>query len=185
MKYYLENKETIIKAPPFTVEKIQVGSSSTAIKHLHPYYRLNCPDWVNILPVTESKEAILIKQLRFGNMKLVLETPGGVIDQKDKCPEDAALRELEEETGYTTNELISLGSINPNPATHTNKIHMFLACNSFLNENRTHFPDGNEDIETTLINYSLLDKMVREGKIDHALSALTILFALKYMEENL
>src|SRR5690606_30589787 len=93
----------------------------------HPYHRINCPDWVNILPITASGDAVLICQSRAGNFRNTLEIPGGVVDPHEKDLTQTALRELEEETGYTTSRVLPLAAINPNPAIQTNKLHMFLA----------------------------------------------------------
>ena len=59
----------------------------------HPVWVIDTPDWVNIIPITESNEVILINQHRFGTEKLCLEVPGGMVDEGED-PMDAAIREL-------------------------------------------------------------------------------------------
>lgn len=54
---------------------------------------------VSVLALTEKKEVILAKQFRPGPKKILLELPGGGIE-KGETPEEAARRELIEETGY-------------------------------------------------------------------------------------
>lgn len=54
---------------------------------------------VGILALTKSNEVILVKQFRPGPNEILDELPGGYID-KDETPEQAAERELLEETGY-------------------------------------------------------------------------------------
>lgn len=55
---------------------------------------------VCMLAVTIDKQIILAKQFRTGPEKVFAELPGGGVDANE-APEAAALRELEEETGYT------------------------------------------------------------------------------------
>jgi ADP-ribose pyrophosphatase len=54
---------------------------------------------VGVLALTKNHEVILVKQFRPGPNEILNELPGGYID-KDETPEQAADRELLEETGY-------------------------------------------------------------------------------------
>jgi ADP-ribose pyrophosphatase len=175
----LSGKKTILETHPFSVEELSLTRDGQPITH--PYYRLHCADWVNVLPVTTDRKAILVRQPRAGSMKRVLETPGGMIDPHEKDPTMAALRELEEETGFTSQRILPLAVINPNPAIMTNRCHYFLALNCYVNPTRTHFPDAEERIELEVHDFATLDQMIRSGEIDHSLSALCIMLAGKYL----
>ena len=89
------------------------------------YIILNAPDWVIVIP-EKNQNFLMVKQWRHGENKLSVEFPGGVID-KGETPEEAAVRELEEETGYKAGKLTKIGCVNPNPALFNNKVHFFLA----------------------------------------------------------
>ncbi len=175
----LVSKKIVLKTHPFSVEELDLTRDGKSVGH--PYYRLDCADWVNVLAVTTNRKAIMIRQARPGSMKKVLETPGGMIDRHEKDPTMAALRELEEETGFTTQRLLPLAVMNPNPAIMTNRCHYFLALNCHLNPDRKHFPDAEERIEVEIHDFAALDQMVRTGEIDHSLSALCIMLAAKYL----
>ena len=38
---------------------------------------IDAPDWVNVIPVTEKGEVVLVRQFRFGTWSNTLEIPGG------------------------------------------------------------------------------------------------------------
>ncbi|MGE0171595.1 MAG: NUDIX hydrolase [Oligoflexales bacterium] len=183
MTWNLTSKKTVLETKVFTIEELGIFDSSTKKPLAHSYYRMVCPHWVNILPVTPQREAILIKQMRAGNLSYTLEVPGGEMDPDEKDPTMAAQRELEEETGYNSMRFLPLGSISPNAALMTNKVHMFLALDANLVPKRKHFPDDSESIEVVKVPISELESLVRLGRIDHALAALTIMLGLKYLQK--
>ena len=177
MVWDLSKQKTIFECRPFKVEELTFSDREK------PYYRLNAPEWCNVFPVTVDGRAILIRQYRQGVMRTVLETPGGVIDSSEKDPTMAAMRELEEETGFTSQRVLPLAVINPNPAIMDNRTHFFVALGCYPNPNRKHFPEGEEDeIRVELTALSELDTMIRTGRIDHALSALCIMMGMKYVK---
>ncbi|MAT09328.1 MAG: hypothetical protein CL707_09550 [Chloroflexi bacterium] len=73
-----------------------------------PYYLIDGPNSVIILPITEDDEIVLVKQYRHSVKGYTLELPAGFIAEGE-VPVKAAERELLEETGYECNELINLG----------------------------------------------------------------------------
>ena len=87
---------------------------------------VNAPDWVTI--IVESKGKFLVeKQLRYGSASIVEEFPCGMVE-KGEDPLNAAVRELEEETGFKIvdkSKIVKIGQVNPNPAFMTNTMHYF------------------------------------------------------------
>jgi ADP-ribose pyrophosphatase len=69
--------------------------------------RVNCKGIVAVVPVTNNKEVLLTRQFRPPVNGYVIEFPAGLNDREDTL-EEAAKRELLEETGYTAREMIFL-----------------------------------------------------------------------------
>ena len=175
----LIDKKSVLRTRPFEVEEISFETEGLA--PAHSYFRLAAPDWINVLPVTAQGQVLLIRQPRVGSMSYVLETPGGVMDPGERDPTMTAARELEEETGFVSQRILPLGSMNPNPAIMTNRCHFFIALGCLPADNRRHFPDPDERITLEFIAPSELDTLVRTGQINHALACLCIMLAGKYL----
>jgi ADP-ribose diphosphatase len=94
------------------------------------FYLLDAPDWITVIPLITDKKGIdcflMVEQFRHGSDEITLEFPAGMIDEGE-LPLTAANRELLEETGYTSGELIEIGSVSPNPAFMNNTIYTFIA----------------------------------------------------------
>jgi len=132
----------------------------------HPRVILESPDWVNIIPVTRSGELVLIRQFRFGVWSPSLEIPGGMVDPGEE-PEAAAIRELDEETGYHPDQVVPLGWVHPNPALQANRCHSFLALGcERIHEGRQ---EAGEDIVVELRRREEIPGLILNGEISHSL----------------
>lgn len=142
------------------------------------FYVVECPDWVNVVALTKKKEVVLIEQYRHGTEEITLEIPGGMIDG-DENHEAAAERELLEETGYSSNELIYLGKSRPNPAIQNNWMHHFLALDCERTQ-ETSF-DEHESVITKIVPFNQIENLIKNGEITHSLviSAFHYLFLSK------
>ena len=148
----------------FSIRTDTVISPRTGMEH--DFYVIESRNWVNIIPLTNDHQVVMIRQYRHGSREVTLEIPGGLVDPGD-TPEKAAARELLEETGYQAEELMKIGSVNPNPAIFNNRCYTFLAQN--VTKLRDPMPDQTEDIEAVLIPLVDIPELIRKGKIDHAI----------------
>jgi ADP-ribose pyrophosphatase len=133
---------------------------------VYDFYILESPDWVNVIPLTPDKEVVLIRQYRHGTKEVTLEIPGGIVESQD-TPENAARRELLEETGFTESQLVPLGIVHPNPAFLNNRCHTYLARDVIRVKNQEQ--DEKEDIEVLLRPLDQIPRLIREGEITHSL----------------
>ena len=148
----------------FDVHRAMMESPRTGAEHT--FFRIESPEWVNVVALTADEQLVLIRQYRHGARAITLEIPGGIVDPGES-PSQAGGRELLEETGYRAGRLESLGSINPNPALFANRVHMQLAldCERVAEIQNT----STEETAVELLPLADLHDVVRAGAIDHAL----------------
>lgn len=128
---------------------------------------LDSKDWVNIVALTKERDAVLVKQFRFGSASVTIEIPGGVIDQGESHGE-AARRELREETGFSSDNWTYLGASEPNPAILNNLCHHWLAEDVVLSHSVS--PDDGEDITVITASLEEIREAVSSGRMRHALA---------------
>lgn len=134
--------------------------------------------WANILAITKDQKAVLVKQYRHGVKNVLLELPGGIVEDGEE-PLDGIKRELLEETGYASSNVMEAGWIYPNPAIQTNKLYCFLALDAEQVDEQN--LDDGEDIEVQLLPLDELTAMVRDGEFLHALHVAVLFRAFAYM----
>lgn len=150
----------------YRVFKVNVNTSrSPRTNKEGRFYVIDTNDWVNIIPLTQGGDVVMIRQYRHGSKKVTLEIPGGLVD--DENPETAALRELLEETGYRGDSVTHLGSANPNPAIFNNLCHTYLVEN-VKKVTQTNL-DEDEDIEVVHVPLGKIPALIASGTINHAL----------------
>ncbi|MFH2006299.1 MAG: NUDIX hydrolase [bacterium] len=157
--------EKISENRVFSLIRRRARSPRTGLDH--DFFLLTTPTWINIVPITRSGELVLVRQYRQGVEDFTLEIPGGMMDPRDGAPEDAAARELLEETGYRAARLLEMGWVEPNPAIQDTRCHTFLAED--VERVAPIDQDGGEDLEVVLVPLSEVGELVRCGRIRHAL----------------
>lgn len=131
------------------------------------FFVLENPDWINIIALTKDEQVILIEQFRHGTREITLEIPSGMVDEDEK-PKATAKRELSEETGFSSGNIVLIGKSKPNPAIQGNEMFHFLAVDC-EKTGETDF-DEHESIVTKLFPLEKVDELIETGKITHSLA---------------
>lgn len=130
------------------------------------YVVASFPEWCNVVALTPEKEIVLIRHYRHGSGQIEAEFPGGCVDLGES-PLDAAVRELQEETGFIGDKPILIGDVFPNPALQTNKCHTVLITNAKKTTEQK--LDDGEDIEVFLKPTAEIAHMIKTGKIKNCM----------------
>ena len=158
--------EQLWKGPIFSIDQVPRINPAGKERGMIVF---RVPNWVTIipeLPGEDEKEFLMVRQYRHGSGRISCEFPAGVVDPGETDLE-AAVRELREETGFTADEMIEIGSINPNSAFMSNRSTTFLARG--LKKTHELELDENEFLEWGRESYSHILENMGHGEYDNAI----------------
>ena len=139
------------------------------------------PGAVAIIPVTKDGNIIFVKQFRKPLERSLIEIPAGKIEENED-PEITAVRELEEETGFTTDTLTYVASFYTSPGFADEIIHLY-----YTDQLRplTERVEGDEDEFVEIVELSLeeAEQYVRDKKIYDAKTMYALLY-IKLLRED-
>ena len=131
-----------------------------------------------VLPVADDGKILMVRQYRNALDRQTLEIPAGKLDEPDEPKIECASRELEEETGYRTEKLEYLISLNTTVAFCDEAIDIFVARN--LIPSHQHL-DEDEVIEVEPWDLEDLLELIYTGKMTDAKTVAAIsAYAAKY-----
>jgi ADP-ribose pyrophosphatase len=139
------------------VDEIEYESGNSGIREVAVH-----PGGAVVVAITRDEKILLVKQFRYPFQKVFLELPAGKLDPGED-PEKCAIRELEEETGYTTNHINKLGFITTTPGFCTEVLHIFLA--SDLTEGDHKREEGEHGMEVLELSLDEVEEMIKKGDI--------------------
>lgn len=126
------------------------------------------PGGVGIVAITPENKVLLVRQFRKPLEEVLLEIPAGKREVKDHADEiETALRELEEETGYTTPKLVKVCETYLSPGFSNEKLWVYFTDELIKVENP--MPQDEDEI-LELTAYTLEEAMaaVENGEIKDA-----------------
>lgn len=126
------------------------------------------PNFAAVFALTKDKKVIVAKEYRLGPEKDLFDLPGGIME-KDERPEDAARRELLEETGYTGNVIFTVRSY-VNAYSKAEKYNFVATDCEKIAEPKT---DENEYIDLMLMDLDdFIENVLKKGELSDADTAM-------------
>ncbi|HEX8692748.1 MAG TPA: NUDIX hydrolase [Longimicrobium sp.] len=163
----------------FRVRRLRARSPRDGSEH--DFHVAEAPDGVTVIALTPDGRAVLVEQYRMGTRQATLETPSGIVDEGER-PEEAAARELREETGYGGGagpEVI--GSFQINPSWQRGRVYVAVARG--VERVGRKDQDAGEDTHVRLVPAADLARMAAEGEIGSA-AVIAALALWRWREEG-
>ncbi len=131
-----------------------------------------------VVPVTKDGKILMVKQYRNALERNTLEIPAGALDAEDEPGIDCARRELEEETGYRSEDLEWLITLRTTVAFCNERIEVYVAKN--LIPSKQHL-DEDEFIDLQAYTIEELKEKIFTGEIEDAKTVSALMaYAVKY-----
>lgn len=140
---------------------------------LGTYEHVTVEDGVRIVALDDEGRVVLVEDDFYLQRRRVLHVPGGGCDGQH--PRDAAIRELEEETGLIAGNIHPLGAIDPLPAVTAACTHLFLATDLRTGTQRRDDTEAGMTVERRTLAEAV--EAVRTGLITEAGSVTALLLA--------
>jgi ADP-ribose pyrophosphatase len=175
MNYRIVKSDVIYSGKVFNikVDQIEYNTGNKAIREVAEH-----PGGAVVVPVTNDGKIVMVTQHRFPVNETLLELPAGKLS-KGEDPKLCAVRELEEETGYKSDNINKLGSIYTTPGYSSEKLWIYLAKDlKSGSHNREEGEFGMEVFELTLKE---VEEKINNGEIVDGKTICGIFLAKKYL----
>ena len=131
------------------------------------------PGAVAILAITNENRVLLVKQYRKAIEKALWELPAGKLEQGES-PKECAIRELKEETGYSTSNVKLIHKFYTSAGFSNQKIYIYLAKELVKGESCL-----DEDEFLDLYELDLIEayEMLEKNEIEDAKTSIGLLLA--------
>lgn len=157
----IEKTTKLYSSAWLTLKSISYRNKNDKLSSWDFVERIGNPKIVTMIVQSKLNDKILlIHQFRVPVNAEVIEFPAGLVD-KEETLEDAVLRELKEETGYTA-EIISVSSPTPKSAGLTNEQSIVVFCKTDGTRHETSMEDS-EDITSFWVHPSNFFKFIKDN----------------------
>lgn len=137
------------------------------------YTHVVAPGSVTVLAIQDDDQVVLTRQWIYTHGGTEWRLPGGAVDETDASPEDAARRELAEETGLRAEKWERLGQIHGADSLSNHVDHIFLATG--LTQGEASLGPGESDLRVRTMPFCHALELVQRGMLPHAGSSHALL----------
>ncbi len=152
------------------VDKVQLPDGRVTTREIAEHGASVC-----VVPVDPQGNVLLVRQYRKPVEDQLLEIPAGGIEPGES-PEQAAVRELQEEVGFTAKKIQLLSSFWISPGWCTEYMYAYLATD--LDPARLP-PDFDENIAVVPVSLGDVEGLLQSGEIKDLKTIASLLMALK------
>lgn len=178
MKYSLLKSDIVFKGKVFDVQvdEIEYKSGNRAKREVAFHY-----GGAVVAAITPQNKIVMVNQFRYPFQKYMIELPAGKLN-KDEDPEHCAVRELEEETGYTAKSIHKLGVITTTPGFCSELLHIFLAEDLTAGEHNRE--EGETGMEVYEYSFDEIEMKIRTGELYDSKSISGIYLAQTFLKNR-
>ncbi len=126
---------------------------------------------VALVPLVDAEHLCLIRNERYSVGKTLLEVPAGTIDPGES-PDDTAVRELAEETGYRAGKIVRVSEWYVSPGVMNERMYLYVCDDLQPGPTET---QADERLEPVIVSWNEALAMVHDGRIEEAKKLLAIL----------
>lgn len=166
-KWKVLQSEYLFNEPWLTVRRQRMELPNGSV--VPAYYVLEYPAWVCVIGITEEGKMLMVRQYRPGLERVSCELCAGVVERSDVSYEEAAKRELLEETGYGSGTWELFMTTSANPGTHNNLSYCFLATG--LRKLTEPHPEATEDLSVEFYKPEQVLEMLEKDEIVQSIQA--------------
>jgi len=177
MAWKVLSEEILFETPYIRARQQRCETMRGAI--VDPYHVFDMPNWAAMLPITPEGDAVLVNNYRHGSERVMVELPGGIIDDTDPDTDSAVQRELMEETGHQVDRVFALPEIHPYPGRFRQLAYPFLGIGAIQVAEQALEED--EDLEVFKLPLADAFRVFADGSADVAAVHGGIMLAARHL----
>ncbi|MGM0921740.1 MAG: NUDIX hydrolase [Bacillota bacterium] len=156
------------------LEEVELPNGKTSTREI-----IKHPGAVAVIAITKENKIVLVQQYRKAMERVLVEIPAGKLE-KGEQPEVTAKRELEEETGYTTESLQHLLSFYTSPGFADELVHLYFTEELEILTEKAEL-DEDEFVDVLEVTLEEAQQMIDDQRIFDAKTA----YAVQYLQLKL
>lgn len=156
------------------LEEVELPNGKTSTREI-----IKHPGAVAVIAITKENKIVMVQQYRKAMERVLVEIPAGKLE-KGESPEVTARRELEEETGYTTESLQHLISFYTSPGFADELVHLYFTEDLQILTEKAEL-DEDEFVDVLEVTLEEAQQMIDDQRIFDAKTA----YAVQYLQLKL